>query len=1048
MRLREIVFILMVCLVLGLPVLAQSPNGSINGLVLDPSAKVVVGADILIVSDTTGVQYPGKTNAEGIYVVTNLPPGPYRIQVSKIGFKTLIKPDIVLSVQDALAISFTLPIGAVSETVTIEGGASLINTENASVSTVVDRQFADNLPMNGRTFQTLITLAPGVTTVPHAVTGTQGEFSINGQRSEENYFTVDGVAANTGAAAQGGSAGGGAGGALPSETALGTTQSLVSVDDLQEFRINTSSYSAEYGRTPGGQISFLTRSGTNDWHGSAFDYFRNAVLDANNWFNTHADLGQTAERQNDFGGTFGGPIEIPGLYDGKDKTFFFFSYEGMRLDVPQPAQTTEVPDTYLRQNAPAAVQLLLNSFPVQNGADDPNCLAPGPPAPGATCLALFTAAYSAPASLDATSIRIDHTFGDKLKIFGRFGDSPSSSVTRAAKDLAERQATRFDAKTLTLGATSAITPAISNDFRFNYTRDNSQFVLSLDNFGGAQPEPPSQYFTVPAPPAYEFAAFLLYGGVPEFNVSPFFANQQQINSNDAITVVHASHLLKFGVDYRRLSTEQQANQLVNGIFFTSPASVLANSAIATVQTQLESEPVFTNFSAYFEDEWRVTSRLHLSLGMRWDLNPPPGNATGSVPYTLNEISNLATAVVAPKGTPIWQTDHHGFAPRFGLAYQIRQAPGHETVLRGGFGLFYDLGNTFGALGLNEIGFEAQDLIFGASYPLTPAQDAISVPSTSPPYNSPVVAFSPHLTLPYTLQWNVAVEQALGASQSLTVTYVGAGGRDLLDAQFYNPSSINTNFSAGNGLFLYNNGANSNYNALQVQFQRRLTHGLEALGSYTWSHSIDNMSSNFSNNEPPIRGNSDFDVRHNFAAGLTYALPGNYRDAVARALFEHWSLDGRITARSGFPLNIIDGVTLLPSGLQENVRPDLVPGVPIYVTDPTAPGGRVVNASAFEAPSGGFGDEPRNFVRGFGVWQNDLAVQREFPLHERLVLKFRAEAFNLFNHSSFGDIDNNLPDGPALFGRATNTLNVQLGGLNPLFQAGGPRSIQFALKLTF
>src|ERR1700722_3912000 len=227
-RFREIVFILMVCLVLGLPVLAQSPNGSINGLVLDPSGKVVVGADILIVSDTTGVQYPGKTNAEGIYVVTNLPPGPYRIQVSKIGFKTLIKPDIVLSVQDALAISFTLPIGAVSETVTIEGGTSLINTENASVSTVVDRQFADNLPMNGRTFQSLITLAPGVTTVPHAVTGTEGEFSINGQRSEENYFTVDGVAANTGAGAEAGGAGGGAGGSLPFQTAPGPTQGLVS----------------------------------------------------------------------------------------------------------------------------------------------------------------------------------------------------------------------------------------------------------------------------------------------------------------------------------------------------------------------------------------------------------------------------------------------------------------------------------------------------------------------------------------------------------------------------------------------------------------------------------------------------------------------------------------------------------------------------------------------------------------------------------------------------------------------------------------------------
>jgi hypothetical protein len=1029
-------------------VLAQSPNGTISGVVFDPSNAIIADAEITAVNDATRVQYSTTANSSGVYVLANLPPGSYRIQVAKIGFKTLIKPDIVLNVQDALAINFNLPVGAASETVTVTGGASLINTENAAVGTVVDRQFADNLPMNGRSFQTLISLVPGVTTVPGAVTGTEGEFSINGQRTEENYFTVDGVAANTGASALAGGVGAGVAGSIPSETAIGTTQSLVSVDDLQEFRINTSSYSAEYGRTPGGQISFLTRSGTNDWHGSAFDYFRNAVLDSNNWFNTHANLAKTAERQNDFGGTLGGPISIPGIYDGKDKTFFFFSYEGMRLDVPQPALTTEVPDTFLRENAPPAVQLLMKAFPVQNGADDPECLPPGPPAPGATCQALFTAAYSAPASLDATSIRIDHTFGEKLKLFGRFSDSPSSSTSRASNDLAERETTTFGVKTLTIGATSAISPAVSNDFRFNYTRNNSAVNQVIDDFGGAQPVETSQFFPVPVPPSYQFAAFLLFGAVPEFNVAPFFANQWQINTNDAITIVRGSHLLKFGVDYRRLSTEQQSNQLVNGIFYLDPASVLANSAIATVQTQIQTEPVFSNFSAYFEDEWRVTNRLHLSLGLRWDLNPPPGNATGSLPYTLNQVANLATAELAPKGTPLWQTDHHAFAPRFGLAYQVRQVPGHETVLRGGVGVFYDLGNTQGAGGLTQVGFEAQQLLFGASFPLTAAQETIAVPNTSSPYNSPVFAFDPHLTLPYTLQWNVAVQQALGMSQSLTLTYVGAAGRDLLSSQFFNPSAINPNFSAGNGLFLVTNAGNSDYNALQAQFQRRLAHGFEGLASYTWSHSIDNLSTNFPKNEPPIRGNSDFDVRHTFAAGLTYDLPGSYSSELAGAFFEHWALDSRITARSGLPVDIVDGLTLLPNGLQQYVQPDLVPNIPIYVPDPTAPGGRVVNANAFEAPAGEFGNEPRNFVRAFGVWQTDLAIQRDFPLHDRLVLKFRAEAFNLFNRANFGRIDNNLPDGPALFGRATNTLNVQLGGLNPLFQVGGPRSIQFALKLTF
>jgi hypothetical protein len=476
--------------------------------------------------------------------------------------------------------------------------------------------------------------------------------------------------------------------------------------------------------------------------------------------------------------------------------------------------------------------------------------------------------------------------------------------------------------------------------------------------------------------------------------------------------------------------------------------VLSNSGLGTASTQFASEPVFSNFSAYFQDEWRVTNRLHLSLGLRWDVNPPPGNGTGSLPYTLDQITNLATAEIAPKGTALWQTDHHAFAPRFGLAYQIHESPEHETVLRGGVGLFYDTGNTQGAVGLTGVGFISQAVFVGASFPLTAAQDALPPPNTSSPYNSYVFAFDPHLTLPYTVEWNVAIEQALGSSQSLTATYVGAAGRDLLSSQFFNPSGVNPNFSTGQGVFLVTNGASSDYNALQVQFQRRLTHGFEALASYTWSHSIDDLSSNFTSDEPPIRGNSDFDVRHNFEAGFTYDLPGTYSNGFARAALEHWALDSRITARSALPVDIISGLTVLPNGLQQYVRPDVVPGVPVYISDPSAPGGRLVNADAFEPAAGEIGDEPRNFVRGFDIWQADLAIQRDFPLHERLVLKFRAEAFNLFNRANFGTIDNSLADGPALFGRATNTLNIQLGGLDPLYQVGGPRSIQFALKLTF
>ena len=308
-----------------LSVVAQSPNGTINGQVLDPSGGAIADAGIVILNDVTGLRYTTKTNGEGIYILLNLPPGPYRLQVSRVGFKTLIKPDIILNVQDALAISFTLPIGALAETVTVEGGAPLVNTESAAVSTVVDRQFAENLPMNGRSFQTLIQLTPGVVLTPSSGSD-NGQFSVNGQRASSNYWMVDGVSANIGIGASQYSVGNGLSGSIGSFNTLGGTNSLVSVDALREFRIQTSTFAPEFGRTPGGQISIVTRSGTNQWHGSVFDYLRNDVFDANDWFANHNHLPKPEERQNDFGGTFSGPISRTGPSFSFHTRAFDFGY--------------------------------------------------------------------------------------------------------------------------------------------------------------------------------------------------------------------------------------------------------------------------------------------------------------------------------------------------------------------------------------------------------------------------------------------------------------------------------------------------------------------------------------------------------------------------------------------------------------------------------------------------------------------------------------------------------------------------------------------------
>jgi hypothetical protein len=322
-------------------------------------------------------------------------PGSYTLQIERDGFETTQLTGITLNVGDTRNLLIRMKVGSTQQTVTVDASGLTINTTDASVSTVVDRQFAENLPINGRSFQSLIELAPGV--VPTGNTGEdEGQFSVKGQRAASNYWTVDGVSANIGISATSVPSKG-LGGAIGGFSAQGGKNSIVSVDALQEFRIQTSTYAPEFGRTPGGQISVVTRSGTNDFHGTAFDYLRNDVFDANNWFNgytNHPALRKAEERQNDFGGVFGGPL-------WKDRTFFFSSYEGLRLRLPETYIST-VPDVTARQSATAAMQPFLNAFPLPNGTDTTS-----------TGVAQFSASFSNPSSLDAYSIRIDHNLAKK-----------------------------------------------------------------------------------------------------------------------------------------------------------------------------------------------------------------------------------------------------------------------------------------------------------------------------------------------------------------------------------------------------------------------------------------------------------------------------------------------------------------------------------------------------------------------------------------------------------------------------------------------------------
>lgn len=1070
MRFPIVVVLLSACvLMLVLPVHAQSTNGVLNGQVVDPSNSVIVGADIVAINDVTGVQYTTQTNGEGLYVLPNLPPGPYRLQVSKFGFKTIIKPDITLNVQDALALNFTLPVGSYSEVVTVESGAPLVNTESAAVSTVVDRQFAENLPLNGRSFQTLIQLTPGVVLTPVG-SGDEGQFSVNGQRAASNYWMVDGVSASFGGGNARSGQGEGVSGALPGFSVQGGTNSLVSVDALQEFRIQTSTYAPEFGRSPGGQISIVTRSGTNQWHGTLFDYLRNDVLDANNWFAgiTKPPQPKPEERQNDFGGTFSGPVV-------RSKTFFFFSYEGLRLRLPTIGNVS-VPAVAARQAAVPAAQALLNAFPLPNGADFGNDSAQ------------FVKSFSNASTLNATSLRLDHTLNNKLTLFGRYNYSPSALVSRTFQ-LSNIERTKDTIQTATVGVTWIASADVTNELRLNYSRLKSDSALTMDGFGGAIPMktsdlnfpsgfgPDNAIFEAEIVSPLQIMAVGHDGGFL----------QRQFNLVDSVLVQKGAHSVKIGIDYRRLTpTYNPRSYLFLPVFLSVSSAAAADLAEGIVFSARNTALRLQNLGAFAQDSWRIGTRLSLTYGLRWDLDFVPHSSPSFPAFENFDRSNLANVSLAPTGTSPYQTTYGNVAPRFGLAYQLSQKTGWERVVRGGFGVFFDLatqeqGNL---LSSSQYPFGAAKIVFGpvfggtATYPLS-ASDAAAPPiSTDALSTTGIEGYDPALKLPYTLQWNVAVEQSLGARQSISASYVAAIGRRLL--QSGDVASPNSTFQQ---IQFVTNAATSDYHALQIQCQRRVSHGLQALASYTWAHAIDSASagsdtgSNFGNTFVPgidpskERGPSDYDLRNSMSVGLTYEIPGLHLKSFARSLSSGWSVQSLIQAHSAPPVNVYYSDFAQQSNAFNAdiaIRPNVVPGIPLYLYGPQYPGGKVFNNTpdqggpgclgAFCPPSLGpngnpvQGNFPRNALRGFGATQWDLAVHRNFPVHDSLKLEFRAELFNVLNHPNFGPPVGDLND--AQFGKSTQMLSRALagsagtGGFSSFYQVGGPRSIQLALKLQF
>lgn len=1077
-------------------------SATLRGRVTDAGGAVVPGVMVTVTNTATNLTRKVMTDDNGLYAVPELTPGVYDIEVYKDGFQRTTRRQIVLNVAGNYTEDFALSVGSINEAITIEGNSSLVNRESPAMATVVDRQFVENLPLNGRSFQVLLELTPGVTLAKSSIQST-GQFSVNGQRTNANYFMVDGVGANFGASLTAQSYQQGAG-TQPALSALGGFNNLVSVDALQEFRVQTSGYDAQYGRSPGAQVSLTTRSGGNQFTGSIFNYFRNEALDAADFFDKINRIPKRKLRQNDFGGVLGGPVRLPRRvfgplgYDGRDQTFFFASVEQLRLVQPQAGLfLARVPSPAARAAAAGPIKAVLDAFPLPNA---PRVAADGDPADSER----YIAGLSYPSKLTSVGVRFDHRFSEALTFFGRFNLAPSEQFFRSFPS--QENQFRKETRTFTGGLTWTISPRVVSDLRLNYSADRGAFDFVGVPADGAVLPPDSLLFPSFAPRSTTAVSLQTVPG--NFSAGLSAANltqgktlgqrQRQFNLVENLTVVKGAHELKFGADYRFLRPLQDTRSLSISYNFATEAS--RRTGVPTAISVQAFAPVtdffVQNLSLYAQDAWRATRRLTLTYGLRYEINPPLDG--DRLPYQLDGLDNPLTATLAKPGTRQWETTWDNFAPRIGLAWTLSEK--YDLVARGGFGLFYDTGLGTALRGYSSFPYNTTLNITNPALLRFPANPVDIQPppfadTLPPPYNSSFFVFDRNLKLPYTRQWNVTVEKGLGRNNVLTLGYVAAAGRRLLRAEqlqnfnaafvqqrfgleakplivinpaIFGPSLTSTSPLAGSTVSVTRNATSSDYHSLQAQYRRRLSRGLQALVSYTWAKSLDDVSDETVTGIPSDRidlrlerGPSDFDIRHTLIAAVTYDIPlgDTLRgSALVRAALGNWSVDAIGRYRSAAPFNAISQV-FDPLNIGTTRRLDVKPDRPVFLQDPAAPGGKRLNPDAFAVPAPGRqGTLQRNSLRGFDARQLDLSLRRQFVLTEKWRLQFRAEFFNVTNTPNFGDPAGSF--GFATFGYAQNMLGRSLSGstgatqtspspgFNSLYQIGGPRSMQFSIKLLY
>ena len=980
---------------LALPVFAQVDHASLNGVVTDASQSVVPGAKVEVSSSTTGLNRQTTTGSSGIYQLSILPIGTYTLSVSKEGFRSAEFKDIELTVGQTRTVDIQLTVGAVTETVQVSSPGEGSNRTSAEISGLIEAEQIKEIPVSGRNWASLMLLVPGAVNYSD---GSQRNIRFNGHSIDDANYTFDGIDNN----------------GVQEQTQKAESRLNIALDSIAEFRVSTAVYTAESGAAGGAQVAVVSKSGSNEFHGSTLYALRNDALDARSPFDGPTLPPFTLHQ---FGANLGGPIK-------KDKAFFFANYEGLRQDLGVTF-ISYVPNQAYRSQVLAkspVLKPLVDAWPVgqtrlDNTTDQINLVG------------------SNHVREDSGMLRFDYRFNDKNTLYARY-NTDDVYIDNPADALGSHNVVPHVPTNSVIAYQRIFSPTITNELKFGVNR------ADYHNWG---------YGTAPVAVSVSSASF---SGLNNTTLDTEVGTTSSYIDN--LNWVHGRHTFKFGTNIMRVRLNNSGNTLTSAsISYASTDDFIDNRASSA--SYLQGEGVVGNrrtfYQGYAQDEFKVTPTLTLNLGLRYEFY--------SVTHEIHDRSAVVDVAACggfcPKGTPYYEPNYKDFGPRVGAAWTPSILHG-KTTIRSGFGIYYG-------------GNQNDDF----SDPAESAVPRYSLSSSDfPALAYPLVAFldpKNQLYSPkaidrsrkdlYYENWDFVVQQEIPHGLIGQVSYIGSEGHHLFSKYTVNLIDPLTGKRplAGFGSFGFKtNDGNSNFNALQASLQRRFVKGLLLQANYMWAHAITDASIGsgeavaFQNMSCRAcdRSSSSTDVRHVFTMNGVYQLPF----ARAHRFLGGWEIAGIASARTGLPVNVTvsRSASALLDGNTSSQRPNLVPGVPMY------PAGQSINnwfnPAAFSAPANGiWGNLGRYIANGPGAFEIDSSLQKRFPVTERLALNFRAAAFNLLNHPEFktpgASVGSVSGSGSILsikqsasFGRITGVLNTGATG------TGAPRRIEFMFRAEF